>query len=81
MLREVGGAGFTSVQDDADADDEEEGSDAADGDFDDERERVGFFGIGRTGFLGDLVEILEIVHIMIIPQSGYNYDMTWGGFW
>lgn len=70
MFREVGGAGFSSIQDDADTDDEEEGSDAADGDFDDKRERIGLFGTGRAGFLGDLVEILEIVHKLIIANRG-----------
>ncbi len=66
LFREVSGVGFAGVERHAEEHEEEESDEAADGDFDDERHRGGFFSGGGAGFLGDLVEILEIVHKLII---------------
>ncbi len=66
LFREVGGASFAGAEGHAETHDEKECDEAADGDLDDERHGSGFFGRGGAVFLGDLIEVFQIIHSMII---------------
>ncbi len=76
MFREVGRGGLAGAESHTKAHDKEKSKKAADGDFDDEGHGSGLFGGGGAGFLGDLVEILEIVHGIIITQVVSSFGKT-----